>query len=205
MIRFFDRTRVGGLAGMLPLPITVVAVYLLELQGDGDFRVGAFPYLAAIAGILFVLCANGLRIYNKATADSRLANVSISITGVGMLGLFGLFGSIAFGAAVGLEEENVPAALSWMPIAAGAVAIVGTPIGLVLLGITAAFREVLPPWGRYVPLLQAASIPAGMALFGLLDGTAESLAGGVWLVGFALGWAVLGLGLWRSDQSFAEG
>ena len=32
-----------------------------------------------------------------------------------------LFGAIAFGAAVGLEEKNVPAALSWMPVAAGAM------------------------------------------------------------------------------------
>ena len=204
MLRYVGQTHVGALAGVLALPVTVVAVYLLELQGDGDFRVGAFPYLAATLGILFVLCANGLRIYNKAMADSRLANVSISITGVGMLGLFGLFGAIAFGAAVGLEEENVPAALSWMPLAAGAVAIIGTPVGLVLLGITAVFREVLPPWSRYVPLMQAASIPTGMALFGLVDGTAETLVGGVWFVGFAFGWAVLGFGLWRSGQSLVE-
>lgn len=187
--------QLGGVGGMLSLPLIVLAAISNEV-GSGDFREGLFAWLVAATGAALVLFASGLWRFVE-PARSRSLRASAAFLLFGSLGLLALFGGIAVGAALGIDE---PTGLIGMgPIAAGVAAVTGFSLGLVLLGLGMLRNRFFPWWARVVPWVLALETPAGMVALGAAEGTAESVVFVTWLSSFGVGWAVMGYAMWESE------
>ena len=193
----YDWVRIGSLAGMLALPLTVLAIALLFQQPELDLRAGLFPWTAAAVTVLVLMCLNALRHYHAGSAI-RLLTVAVALTFIGLVGMFTIFAGFAVSVAFRINETPV---LLFGVLIVGIMTVVGLPVGLGLLGIALLRQQLLPRRIRGVPLVLAALIPGGMVAFGFADGTAEAIILTGWFVGFALGWAVLGYTLWKTSPA----
>ena len=192
--------QLGGLGGVLSLPLIVLAAISSE-AGSGDFREGPFAWLVAATGAAIALFASGLWRFVE-PSRSRVLRPSAALLLVGSLGLLALFGGIAVGSALGVDE---PTGLIGMgPIAAGVAALTGFSLGLVLLGFGMLRNRLFPWWARLVPLVLALESPLAMVASGAAEGTAESAVFVAWLSSFGLGWAVLGYAMWGSGRRGAR-
>ncbi len=186
----------GGLGGVLSLPLIVLAA-ISNVAGSGDFREGPFAWLVAATGAAVALLASGLWRFVEGSR-SRVLRASAGLLLVGSLGLLVLFGGIAVGTALGVDE---PTGLIGMgPIAAGVAALTGFSLGLVLLGIGMLRTRLFPWWATAVPPVLALETPVAMVALGAAEGTAESVVFVAWLSSFGLGWAVLGYAMWGSGR-----
>ena len=122
----------------------------------------------------------------------------------GSLGLLALFGGIAIGAALGIDEPT--GIIGMVPIASGVMAMVGISAGLLLLGIGMLRRRLFPWWARSVPPLMALVTPVAMMAIGAADGALESVVFVAWLSSFGLGLAALGYAMsegWQRGENLS--
>ena len=186
----------GALGGALSLPLIAVAA-MSNVAGSGDFREGPFAWLVAATGAVVALFAIGLWRFVEA-AHSRVLRTSAALLLVGSLGLLALFGGIAVGSALGLDEPT--GLIGKAPIAAGVAALAGFSLGLVLLGVGMLRSGLFPWWARAVVPVLALETPVAMVILGAAEGTAESAVFVAWLSSFGLGWTVLGYAMWGSER-----
>lgn len=183
---------------MLSLPLILLAVISYAAGGgDLDLREGPLPWLVAATGAAIALFAIGLWKFVE-PARRRVDRAAAAALFAGSVGLLALFGGIAIGTALGVEEPSGPIGIG--PIAAGVAALTGFSFGLVLLGIGMVRDRLFPRWATLVPLVLALETPVAMVGFGAAEGTAESAIFVAWLSSFGLGWAVLGYAMWAAGR-----
>ena len=133
--------QLGGIGGVLSLPLIVLAAISNEV-GSGDFREGPFAWLVAATGAAVALFASGLWHFVE-PSRSGVLRLSAALLLVGSLGLLALFGGIAVGAALRIDE---PRLIGMGPIAAGIAALRGPRL------VCTALRETALPQNPCRPL-----------------------------------------------------
>lgn len=185
----------GGVAGILSLPLMGIAAVLLE-QGDGDLREGGFPWALATVAVLLLVCTNGIRIRHEVNSG-LLLKAGVQLIMLGLVGMLVLFGGIAISGLFGLDEP--PGILGYGVLIVGVLAAAGLPCGLFILGVSIIRGNIWPTWYGVVPITIAGLNPVAMIAMGIAEGAVENVIANVWMMLFGLGWAAVGLALWRSN------
>lgn len=107
-------------------------------------------------------------------------------------GIAVFFAGIAVGAVLGVEEEDLGAAIIPMVLLMAFGLLSMTPaLGLLAVGLEKAKR--IRWWGRLGAWIAAPILPLLLVYGGLFEGTVETVGSAILIAAFGLGWLLLGV------------
>lgn len=117
------------------------------------------------------------------------------------IGVF--FAGIAIGALLGVEEEDLGAAVIPLVLLMAFGLLSMTPaLALLATGLEKAKR--VPWWARLAAWMAAPVLPLLLVYGGLFEGTLETVGSGVLIAAFGIGWLLLGIGVATSDGTAVD-
>lgn len=185
--------------GLAPLIACVVATVGIVTTPSGDIREGLFPWGTATAFGLLAMTALAV-LANHPTPTSRTLIVGAWWTALALAGIAAFFAAVGIGGLLGIDEEtDNPAAL--IPIAAMTFGLLSTMPATATLAVGVQREGRFPRWSlvglwSIVPVL-----PGVLILGGLTEGTVETVGSLLLFAAFAIGWAMLGMGLRAANRT----
>ena len=166
---------------------------------SGDIRAGVFPWLLALAAVLFAFCCMGL-LAAHSPHPGRWMLLGSWWTALAFLGIASGFLAIGVGSVLGFDEESAGAFAS-LPLIGLAFGIISMTPALVVTAIGAAKKEVLPRWGKGALWLEAPLLPLLLVYGGIVDDNAETVGSTVGLGIMAFAWVVIGLSIRAAESA----
>lgn len=186
--------RVGsGVAAAAPLAALAVVAIAQVATPSGDIREGVFPWLFALAALLFALCCMGLLAVHSPNPGNWVL-VGSWWAALAFVGIAGGFLAIAAGSVLGIDEEAA-GPFGLLPLIALAFGFISMTPALVTVAIGAGKKQVLPTWGVVALWIEAPLIPVLLVWGGIFEDTAETVGSSVILGLMAFAWIVIGLSI----------
>ncbi|MGI9584912.1 MAG: hypothetical protein ACR2N7_04920, partial [Acidimicrobiia bacterium] len=138
--------RLTGLAPLIGFVVGAVGVALNNAYSDGDLRAGVLPWTMIVAVVCLAACGLGI-----IAVHSEDSNWFVVIGGwwcvLAFLGIAGFFLTIGIGAAAGIEEDDVPELLTYLPVMSMAFGLLSMTPATALFAFGATRARVMPLWG----------------------------------------------------------
>ncbi len=147
--RGFAIDRRAGWAPAVALPVGAVAVVVNSIRDEGDIRAGILPWALLLVVVAFGVCALAtLSLHGTDPSRWMVAGAWWSVAACAGIAVF--FGGIAVGAVLGIEEEDLGAAVIPLVLLMAFGLLSMTPaLGLLAIGLEKAKR--LPWWALATP------------------------------------------------------
>lgn len=187
---------VTATAPVVALALVAIAQTTTE---SGDIREGVFPWLFALAAVLFAVCSMGLLAAHYPAPGGWML-LGSCWTALAFLGIAAGFLAIALGSVLAIDEESAGVFAS-LPLIGLAFGIISMTPALVVTALGAAKKEVLPRWGRAALWVEAPLLPLLLVYGGTVDDTAETLGSTVILGIMAVAWVVIGLSIRAAESA----
>lgn len=187
---------VAASAPLVALGLVAIAQATTE---SGDIRAGGFPWLFALAAVLFAFCCMGLLTAHSPNPGAWML-LGSWWTALAFLGIAGGFLAIGMGSVLEIDEESAGVS-AFLPLIGLAFGIISMTPALVVTAIGAMKKEVLPKWGRAALWVEAPLLPLLLVFGGIVDDTAETVGSTVILGIMALTWVVIGLSIRAAEST----
>lgn len=165
----------------------------------GDIRAGVFPWLFALAAVLFAFSCMGLLAAHSPNPGAWML-LGSWWTALAFLGIAGGFLAIGIGSVLAIDEESAGVS-AFLPLIGLAFGIISMTPALAATAIGAMKKEVLPKWGRAALWVEAPLLPLLLVFGGIADDTAETVGSTVILGIMALTWVVIGLSIRAAEST----
>ncbi len=149
---------------------------------SGDLRLGAFPWLVAVAAAgLAYLSLSIVALHGPDPA--RLILLGGWWVALAFAGVAGFFVAVGVGELFGVDPESA-GILSLVPLVSMAFGLLSMTPAMAVLGMGASRADLLPGWGVAAICVEAPLLIILLIFGGLFDGTVESVGSSV-LLGLA--------------------
>lgn len=118
-------------------------------------------------------------------------------------GIAVFFAGIAVGAVLGVEEEDLGAAVIPLVLLMAFGLLSMTP-ALVLLAVGLEKAKRVPWWARLAVWIGAPALPLLLVYGGLFEGTVETIGSAVLIAAFGIGWLLLGVGVATNGRTAVD-
>lgn len=183
--------RRAGWAPAIAVPVGTIAVLVNSIRDDGDIRAGVLPWAMVLVVVAFGACALAtLSLHGPDPSRWMVAGSWWSAAACTGIAVF--FAGIAVGAVLGVEEEDLGAAVIPLVLLMAFGLLSMTPaLALLAVGLEKAKR--VPGWARLAVWIAAPVLPLLLVYGGLFEGTIETIGSAVLIAAFGIAWLLLGV------------